>query len=313
MTDKDLTPHSSDYFGEQRNFWWNKDFIALQAKRWDTHAIKSVLDIGCGMGHWGQLLNYVLPNDAKVIGIDKEIDWVEQARLRALTNGLEDRYSYQLGDAMKLAFPDNSFDMVTCQTMLIHLENPKLAITEFLRVLKPGGLIVVAEPNKIAPNLFLNEQDSSQSIDEILQGVKFHMLCEKGKALLGEGDNSLGEKIPGLFAVLGLENIQVFMADKCIPLYPPYDSYEQQVIIANIKSNLEKEFLTWDRETTKRYFTAGFRHEYPKVEAVEIDEQFKVYWQNGIEDLKNIIDMIDKKEYSIPGSSILYLVSARKA
>ena len=45
--------HSEDYFGEQRNFWWNSDFINLLSQRWQLHRVSRMLDVGCGVGHWG--------------------------------------------------------------------------------------------------------------------------------------------------------------------------------------------------------------------------------------------------------------------
>jgi len=52
----DTKLHSEDYFGEQRDFWWNADFLELMARRLNFSSIHSVLDVGCGQGHWGQLL-----------------------------------------------------------------------------------------------------------------------------------------------------------------------------------------------------------------------------------------------------------------
>jgi cyclopropane fatty-acyl-phospholipid synthase-like methyltransferase len=52
--------HSEAYFGDERDFWWNRDFLELMAKRWDLKSVSSALDVGCGVGHWGQLLSHFL-------------------------------------------------------------------------------------------------------------------------------------------------------------------------------------------------------------------------------------------------------------
>jgi len=72
-------PHSGEYFGAQRNFWWNADFIAMTAKRWSLHTCSSMLDVGCGVGHWARTLFPHLASGAKVIGVDAEAAWVSRA------------------------------------------------------------------------------------------------------------------------------------------------------------------------------------------------------------------------------------------
>src|SRR3989344_8725537 len=114
--------HSEEYFGEQRDYWWNYDFLELMSKRWKLDDVHLVLDVGCGIGHWGQLLAPILPKYSKVIGIDRESDWIDKAQVRAKKLGLDKQYSYQKGTAQNLPFEDNHFDLVTCQTLLIHVK-----------------------------------------------------------------------------------------------------------------------------------------------------------------------------------------------
>ena len=118
---KQQKPHSADYFGEQRDFWWNRDFLALLGQRWELEKVNRVLDVGCGLGHWGQTLADILPRWAKVTGIDREDKWLEGARSRVQALNLADRFSYQSGVANELPFEDAAFDMVTYQTLLIRL------------------------------------------------------------------------------------------------------------------------------------------------------------------------------------------------
>ena len=62
-------PHSAEYFGEYRDFWWNSDFLKLMANRLQLDQAKTVLDVGCGIGHWGQILAPVLPKDVRHVNI----------------------------------------------------------------------------------------------------------------------------------------------------------------------------------------------------------------------------------------------------
>src|SRR3954464_8174339 len=96
-------PHSAAFFGEARDFWWNLDQLSLCARRIGLdEGVRSVLDVGSGVGHWGRLLGHVLPADARVVGIDREPQWVEEAGARAASVGLGERFSYRLGSAEAL-------------------------------------------------------------------------------------------------------------------------------------------------------------------------------------------------------------------
>lgn len=94
------------------------------AKRWKLDAVRSVLDAGCGVGHWGMLLASVMAENVRVTGIDREPSWVKSASERAVARGIDGRFSFRQGEAERLPFPDNTFDFTTCQTVLIHLCNP---------------------------------------------------------------------------------------------------------------------------------------------------------------------------------------------
>src|SRR5882724_8608092 len=205
--------HSAEHFGDTRDHWWNLDFLRLMAKRWKLDAVRDLLDVGCGVGHWGMLLASVMAEDVRVTGIDREPSWVAEATARATARGIGGRFSYRLGEAERLPFPDDSFDLATCQTVLIHLSDPAAAIAEMRRVTKPGGLIAVAEPNNLTESLLLDSVSNQANIDEIVELVRFQLTCERGKVALGEGDNSLGDRVPGLFVVHGPLEIEAHLID----------------------------------------------------------------------------------------------------
>jgi ubiquinone/menaquinone biosynthesis C-methylase UbiE len=109
-------PHSALYFGAARNFWWHDDFVELLATRWNLQNVARVLDVGCGMGHWGRTLAAVLPPTASVVGVDREPEWVASATEIAKQAALSNRFSYRVADAHALPFAAGEFDLVTCQT-----------------------------------------------------------------------------------------------------------------------------------------------------------------------------------------------------
>lgn len=167
------------------------------------------------------LLASVLPEHARVTGVDREPRWIEQATARARARGVDGRFHYRHAEAQRLPFADNSFDLTTCQTVLIHLPDPVAAIAEMMRVTRPGGLVAVAEPNNLTAALLLDSVSNQASVEEIVALVRFQLTCERGKVALGEGDNSLGDRVPGLFAAQGLIDIDVYANDKATAVFPP--------------------------------------------------------------------------------------------
>src|SRR5262249_4652272 len=193
-----LDSHSAEHFGDTRDHWWNLDFLELMARRLSFDRVRDVLDVGCGVGHWGRLLAQVLPATARVQGVDRDPHWVEHAAARV--SGLGGRFSYQVAVAERLPFADASFDLVTCQTVLIHAPDPGAVIDEMIRVTRPGGLLLAAEPNNIANALVFDSVNFHDPVDEVVARVRLQLICERGKAALGEGHNSIGDLLPGLFA-----------------------------------------------------------------------------------------------------------------
>jgi ubiquinone/menaquinone biosynthesis C-methylase UbiE len=300
MTHETL-PHSAHYFGDQRDFWWNYDFLELMSKRWQLESCQSVLDVGCGVGHWGLMLASFLPNSAKIEGIDPEQEWISTAQEKAAHISSK-QFHYQVGHAEKIPFPDNTFDMVTCQTLLIHVTDVSVALKEMYRVLKPGGLLAVAEPNNIAPLLVFDNLSVNEPIDVILENIRFQMMCERGKQHLGLGYNSIGDILPNYFASLQLQQIKIYLSDKTSPLIPPYYSKEEQVLVEQSKAWGDQEIVVWPKEESKRYFLAGGG----SVEA------FESHWQKLMVDIQMNQKHLANKSLCSPGTCLMYLISGRK-
>ena len=74
-------PHSAEQFGPQRDFWWNRDFLELMARRWRLAEATSLADIGCGRCHWSRLLYPYLRQPARLAAIDREDRWVAEGEV----------------------------------------------------------------------------------------------------------------------------------------------------------------------------------------------------------------------------------------
>ena len=68
---------------------------------------------------------------------------IAEAKRRAADTKLPIRY--EVGDAHKLQFPDNTFDRCFAFSVFMHLHDPCAALNELVRVTRPGGLIAIIE------------------------------------------------------------------------------------------------------------------------------------------------------------------------
>lgn len=107
-----------------------------------------VLDVGCGSG---ELLRRLAIRSRLAVGIDLSVDGLQMARSRTGAVGLN---SLKLLNARaeSLPFKDATFDAVVAQHLLEHIHNPKEALREWRRVLRPGGVVAMVTPNALYPD-----------------------------------------------------------------------------------------------------------------------------------------------------------------
>ncbi len=249
--------HSAERFGASRDHWWHDDYLRFRAKSWELERVKRALDVGSGIGHWGRRLAGLLRQDATVVGVDRDPLWVETATERADAAGLGDRFSYTLGSVEALPFEDACFDLVTCQTVLMHLADPLQGLREMARVAKPGGLVLVAEPTNVLAPVLLGSITLDEPPERTAQHFRFQLTCHNGKKALGEGDSAIGERMPLLFQQAGLERVELRTNDRTASFVAPYDSPLEQAMREELASDIARGRWVWDREQTRKYFVAG--------------------------------------------------------
>ncbi len=246
--------HSAAYFGDQRDHWWHADFVALCVARLGIGRVEQVLDAGCGVGHWGRVLLPHLPH-AHLTGVDREPRWVQEAQTRA--GELAPRCTYQIADVASLPFADASFDLVTAQTVLIHVADPAAVLGEWLRVLRPGGTLLLAEPNNLSGTMSVGGVRHREPIEQRLDLVRLQMAVERGKKALGEGDNSLADLLPGLLRDAGLNAIRCWINDRAPMVVPPYAPTDQHLMIQDFLDMDERGWWGWSRADVERYYRAS--------------------------------------------------------
>ncbi len=127
-----------------------------QDQAWRSYVVKMaspleggrLLDIGAGTGNIARLVLQRNPG-ARVVAADFSLEMMLAGKGRGGNN----RLTWCSADAIKLPFPDCTFDAVTSGYLLRNVSNPSEALLEQLRVVKPGGKIVCLDTSPPERNL----------------------------------------------------------------------------------------------------------------------------------------------------------------
>jgi len=109
----------------------------------ETDSGAKVLDVGCGVGGTSRYLAKKLGPDADVTGITLSPNQVKRATELAKEQGVSNA-KFTVMNALKMDFPDNTFDVVWACESGEHMPDKEAYINEMMRVLKPGGKYVMA-------------------------------------------------------------------------------------------------------------------------------------------------------------------------
>jgi demethylmenaquinone methyltransferase / 2-methoxy-6-polyprenyl-1,4-benzoquinol methylase len=132
-------------FGVDR--FWRREAVrvVVEAKP------QRILDVATGTADLAISLKQALPA-AEVVGVDFAEPMLERGRKKVSELGLT--LPLLQGDGLELAYPDNSFDLLTIAYGIRNFSDRQRGLEEFYRVLKPGGSVVVLEFPPPPQNLF---------------------------------------------------------------------------------------------------------------------------------------------------------------
>lgn len=108
------------------------------------------LDVGCGPGHAAVMLAKAHP-EATIVGVDTSPKMVAHAQSLA-QKAAASNVSFALGDALRLPFEPQRFDIVYSFASIKHWPHPEQGLREIFRVLEPNGSAVVLEADPGAPD-----------------------------------------------------------------------------------------------------------------------------------------------------------------
>lgn len=252
VTDFTIVDHTGDAdfylrFLDQANRQpaiWEGKAIMLDALslRHGMHA----LDVGCGLGADVQALAERVGGDGRAFGIDVSAAMISEARRR--TAG---RSEIELlnGDAHALPFPDERFDAVRAERLLMHLPDAGQALSEMVRVTKRGGRLSVFDFDW---DTFVIDSDERRLTREVVRSFCDHMK-----------NGWIGRALPRMTKERGIANISV----RPYPVTIDFEFFElllgghlARLVAAGTLSHAE--ISIWSRTLTERAragtFFAGF-------------------------------------------------------
>lgn len=171
---------------------------------------KTILDIGCGRGMWGYMINILRDvRGAKIIGLDLNEDYLSFVRKHKIYTKL-----IKADLLKKLPIESKSVDFIICSEVIEHIvkKDGEKLLKEIDRIIKPGGRIIVTTPNVWLEMPYVNDLDLHRSLwntaDFTKRGYKVH---------------GIGVKLP--FNKAGIQAIIIqslyFILTPFSYLYPP--------------------------------------------------------------------------------------------
>lgn len=185
---------TAEYLESTRDGMWDDSRDALADLQLDSR--QHVLDVGAGTGELTRVLREEVPGTVVALdGDDTLLGHVEGPRVA--------------GDATRLPFPSDTFDLVVCQALLVNLSDPAATVREFARV--STDCVAVIEPD-----------NSAVSIESTVDAES--PLARRARDLYLEGletDAALGA-VPELFEGVGLDDVSVRRYDHEQRIESPY-------------------------------------------------------------------------------------------
>lgn len=152
-----------------------------------------ILDVGCGTGDDVMALARRVGGSGLAVGVDGSRTMIAEARKRSRSLRLPVEFRHC--DAHRLCFPNDTFDGCFAERVFMHVADPRLALSEMIRVARSGARIVVSEPGWETLVMEAGNQTVTRGIVKLIRN-SFR-------------SGGVGHQLPALFAEFGLKAITV--------------------------------------------------------------------------------------------------------
>lgn len=140
---------------------------------------QTILDIAGGTGDLAAKFSRLVGPQGQVILADINNSMLSVGRDKLLDQGISQNVYFAQADAQHLPFPDNTFDCITIAFGLRNVTDKDLALTSMLRVLKPGGRLLVLEFSK----------PQSELLGKAYDTYSFRLLPLMGKLVANDSES----------------------------------------------------------------------------------------------------------------------------
>lgn len=237
-----------------RDHWWNEDFLDLMARRIGLARCRNVLELGAGKGHWTSLILPRCSDDARWTAVDREKRAVATLQRRFASN---DRVAVVQGDVLTLGLGHRQYDLVTCQTLLMHVPDVSKILHLAYDLLAPGGLLLLSEPDNFANRVAINSISAELSAPDYGRLAAMWWAYEKGREAHGLGREWIAVQLPALINAEGFKDLAIYHNDRPSVLAPPYGSKAERDSITDWLAAPAHETDVAAREDTLRFVLAG--------------------------------------------------------
>lgn len=185
-----------------RERWWDSDFSNFLRDTLRPRPGTRILDVGCGEGTAELSLGRLQISQVSLFAIDRRFDRVRQT----LTAGTAHNIPLKVAaaDAEALPFGGEAFDSTFCVAVLQHAPDAARLVGEFARVTRPGGRVVIVEPDNAARYWYSASPTGRRAYE-----LGSRLFAKVAESRRDATDPSVGPKLPALFVKNGLEPLWV--------------------------------------------------------------------------------------------------------
>ncbi len=201
---RDIDALTSFTLKHLRDRWWDTSFTTFLQEALMPQAGERVLDVGCGAGTAELILSALQPGGVHFVGVDLVPSRLRDARRAMREQGVAAELA--TADASRLPFAPATFDAAFAVAVLQHVPAPRAVIAGLRRVIRPGGRLVLAEPDNGARYWF---SDPASGHEVFAHANEFYSQVEEARG--EDADPSIGPRVPRLLRGSGYEVVAVHL------------------------------------------------------------------------------------------------------